>query len=448
MISNIPGNTLGNPELLNGVDPSVDSLKSREDFAALLMLMLIGLPLTKVDAAVPAATSAAVFSCTETACLGEAPPMPQLATLTAASAETTQTTSQEIADLIVTLDANAKNNTSELSLCSTVSNTGLEGEISYRSPTVEARKKDVERPAIDVPLSETQTDFQAEETLVRLVPASENAAVNTEGQSGSEKFQTRPRGDQTGHTDNVVRISPKASAEANRFAAAKTDQIDNAAQNGWELRTDNQKISSTEFRRQAPFDATFLERSELNHNDGELVVREQKVELTHFPAATTILQHNNNAMPTKNDPIATLPGRVIHHVANEIAVQVRHKQNEVLIALDPPELGNLRIALTIEGDKVHARIIAEFHDSGSLIHNHLPELKEALQVHLLDLMEVHIDSGNWNGSQGDLNGHFLADHGDRRQWRGESDTGSTPGEPVPTPAIEPTGSVGRFSRWA
>ena len=140
---------------------------------------------------------------------------------------------------------------------------------------------------------------------------------------------------------------------------------------------------------------------------------------------------------------------VVSRVADEIAAQVRQNQNEILMTLEPPELGSLRIMLTVDGDKVQARIIAEVHESGNLIHNHLPELKEALQGHRLDLVDVHIDSGNWNGAGRDPSQNFGREFGAERQGAAEENrpTRRTMGLPS-SPTNQPAPRSGRVSMWA
>jgi flagellar hook-length control protein FliK len=136
-------------------------------------------------------------------------------------------------------------------------------------------------------------------------------------------------------------------------------------------------------------------------------------------------------------------------VADEIAQQVRQNQNHALITLDPPELGGLRIMLTVDGDKVQARIIAQVHESGNMIQNHLPELKEALQGHRLDLVDVHIDSGNWNSAGSNSSQNFGREFGAERRWRGGKETTDTANDGSPiTPNQAAAPPSGRISRWA
>lgn len=93
---------------------------------------------------------------------------------------------------------------------------------------------------------------------------------------------------------------------------------------------------------------------------------------------------------------------VIERVSGEIVSQLRQNRHEALIRLEPPELGHLKIELVVEGDKIQARISAEAMEARSLIQNHLPELRQALQAYKLELLEVRIDSGTWSGPGGDL----------------------------------------------
>jgi flagellar hook-length control protein FliK len=92
---------------------------------------------------------------------------------------------------------------------------------------------------------------------------------------------------------------------------------------------------------------------------------------------------------------------LVDHVAGEIKGHIRIGKSEAVIRLDPPELGNLKIDLRMEGDKVEARIYAENQESATLIEAHLPELRQALAESRVEHVEVRVDSANWNSARGD-----------------------------------------------
>ena len=141
---------------------------------------------------------------------------------------------------------------------------------------------------------------------------------------------------------------------------------------------------------------------------------------------------------------------VIEQVASGIVANIRQRKHEAVIALDPPELGSLKINLSLDGSKVQIRIIAEAHESRNLIEHHLPELKQALQVHRLDLIDARVEGGNWNGATGDLMHSFQRGSDNREQWdwsagdlfRPLSESTETQ-RPDTTPP-----STGRVSMWA
>jgi hypothetical protein len=87
----------------------------------------------------------------------------------------------------------------------------------------------------------------------------------------------------------------------------------------------------------------------------------------------------------------------IERLAAEISTHIRQNRHEVTMHLEPPELGNLRIELSLDGDRLQARVTAEVADAGNLIQMHLPELRQALQAHKLDLVNVQVDLGGWAG---------------------------------------------------
>jgi flagellar hook-length control protein FliK len=92
----------------------------------------------------------------------------------------------------------------------------------------------------------------------------------------------------------------------------------------------------------------------------------------------------------------------IERLAADISTHVRQGQHEVTMRLEPPELGNLQIELSLEGDRLQARVTADMAEAGTLIQTHLPELRQALQAHNLNLVNVQVDLGGSGGLAGNL----------------------------------------------
>jgi flagellar hook-length control protein FliK len=150
----------------------------------------------------------------------------------------------------------------------------------------------------------------------------------------------------------------------------------------------------------------------------------------------------------EKSPVSRSP--VIDQVADGIVANLRQQKHEAVIALDPPELGSLKINLTLEDGKVQIRILAETHESRHLIENHLPELKQALQVHRLDLVDARVEGGSWNGAKGDLMHSFQRGPDGRQQGGWHSGDLLQPMDESPDiqkPDATPS-STGRVSMWA
>jgi len=174
-------------------------------------------------------------------------------------------------------------------------------------------------------------------------------------------------------------------------------------------------------------------------------IRDHSLQPDHSIAAAI----HSDASKGADKASATVAAPVINRVASEIALQVRQNKNQALITLDPPDLGSLRIALTLDGDKVQARIVAELHESGNLIQNHLPELKDALQFHRLDLVDVHIDSGNWGGAHNDFTQNFGREFSNQDSWQGRRERAEQVNDaPIIAPSQPVRSRPGRVSMWA
>jgi flagellar hook-length control protein FliK len=121
-----------------------------------------------------------------------------------------------------------------------------------------------------------------------------------------------------------------------------------------------------------------------------------------LPTSHSAVAHSSRVLDAtgqlhNNEPQVRLSwSPVVHQVADGILTQIRHNKNEAVLTLDPPELGHIKIELVLDKDQLRAHILAETADSRRLLQHHLPELRQALHLQHLDLVDVRVDSGSWN----------------------------------------------------
>ena len=139
---------------------------------------------------------------------------------------------------------------------------------------------------------------------------------------------------------------------------------------------------------------------------------------------------------------------LVDRLAGDISSHLRMGKSEAVLQLEPPELGKIKIDLSMEDGRLHARIVAEGHDSKALIEAHLPELRQALLAGKIEVAEVRISQGSWSGA-GDLG------QGLQEQQHGRQEAGSRFDAPATRsedgaerrPQTSPRES-GRVSMWA
>ena len=95
------------------------------------------------------------------------------------------------------------------------------------------------------------------------------------------------------------------------------------------------------------------------------------------------------------------PSPFMNRIAQEVATHLDQGKRQVVIELEPQELGRLHIDLVVEGETVQVRIVTEAADVSSLIQNNLSELKQALQLQNLELGAVSVDINAWEGRGGE-----------------------------------------------
>lgn len=139
---------------------------------------------------------------------------------------------------------------------------------------------------------------------------------------------------------------------------------------------------------------------------------------------------------------------VVSQVSDGILATIEQDTHEARLQLAPPELGKLDIQLVMEGEHLHAHIVAESADVGALIQSHLPELKQALQSHHLDLDAVRVDVQTSGGDAGMFSRNSPQEERASRRGKTLSVAPATERDTGMTPSTSSGEHQGRVSVWA
>jgi flagellar hook-length control protein FliK len=172
-----------------------------------------------------------------------------------------------------------------------------------------------------------------------------------------------------------------------------------------------------------------------------------------FRVSDTAVSMLNTTGPKSSADTQTVGARewrpVIGRVATEIAAQLRISQNEAVIQLDPPDLGKIKIDLHVRGDKLQAHIIAEAQESHALIENHLQELRQALQVQSVDLIDVRVSHGDVTGGGDPMAGFRQQSNGGQEtSWTSANSAAAASESSEPRRQDGTRRESGRVSVWA
>jgi flagellar hook-length control protein FliK len=139
---------------------------------------------------------------------------------------------------------------------------------------------------------------------------------------------------------------------------------------------------------------------------------------------------------------------MVERLARDIGEHFRVGEQRAVLQLQPPDLGRVTIDLRIEDGQLHVRIAAEGQESQGLIENHLSELRQALRAGQIEVADLRVTLGDWQGSTGMGQNFNQAPHGRQeapRVFAGFTGRDETVAEhpPQPRPSAD-----GRVSMWA
>ena len=165
-------------------------------------------------------------------------------------------------------------------------------------------------------------------------------------------------------------------------------------------------------------------------------------------AAAAKLSQENVAIENPATP-AWRP--VVQRVTEQIVHQVRIGEQQAVIELEPPELGKIKIDLRVEGEQIHARIVAEEQGTKALIESRLGELRQALEVRQVDLANLQVEQQNvssggaqWGQTPSDESWQGRGPRQDDSGFADRAANDAPQGESSQSPARD----SGRISMWA
>ena len=95
---------------------------------------------------------------------------------------------------------------------------------------------------------------------------------------------------------------------------------------------------------------------------------------------------------------------VVEQITRHVPMALPENRGEMQLRLEPPQLGRLRLWVTVEDGRVTARIVTETKEAHSLLKDHVSELRTALGENGLRVQEVKLTLAGGSDS-------FVADSG-------------------------------------
>ncbi len=115
--------------------------------------------------------------------------------------------------------------------------------------------------------------------------------------------------------------------------------------------------------------------------------------------------------PAPSAPAPAMTERTLPELAERIQVLVRDGVQEARIRLDPPDLGEVEIRLTIADGKLQVDVRADQGATRDAFAAALPELRQALEARQLSPDRIELSFGDTGGSTADSTGGRARDNG-------------------------------------
>src|SRR3989304_3358357 len=126
------------------------------------------------------------------------------------------------------------------------------------------------------------------------------------------------------------------------------------------------------------------------------VIHRSKIPLILCPLTHIHVKHIFHSNDMSN--VGHTHENIMEQIFQKIRITTHGDRSEIKLSLNPPELGNVKIHFTEEGDEIEAKIFVENAEVKAAIENNVHRLKESVAANGIEIhkLEVYIQNNDAN----------------------------------------------------
>ncbi|APG27321.1 hypothetical protein A7E78_05365 [Syntrophotalea acetylenivorans] len=306
----------------------------------------------------------------------------------------------------------------------------LRAGLAKRTASVDSRQKAAVSASAASAITQINPATTSEQTDLAANESGKKAGL-MEGSLGSLLQEVRPlrdlsRGRQNASLNRSEIASIAISGEASAQVVAETQNEDSLPsfaskqENGFSVLQSDAATNGAN----SAINATTFESALNSGIHGSPTAQQGNQPLQAAPVESASIRLASGEFLSEN--------QIVDQVLERISVERVGDQSRIVVKMNPEELGEVKLALTMEKDQLRAQLLTQNHQVQEILEKHLPKLHEALNQQGIKLedIQVGVDSNRHSGREAFAD-HRQPDTFHRHQ---NAPTGSVNNDPVHTTA--------------
>lgn len=197
--------------------------------------------------------------------------------------------------------------------------------------------------------------------------------------------------------DDVNKAQAKLDEKSQlSVSLAEQSQQKSSVQNENEVVVEGKTITGV--KREAPVNSHFIDVSGKATQTQQHIIEQQSAEMLNPSVATEVTQSQKNNAQLHQETISLFRKDFTEAVKDKVMLMISQKLQQFDITLDPPELGNMRVRVNLQGEQAVVNFLVQSQQTKDTLEQNMHKLRDLLAEQGVDVGDANVEQQSQQSS--------------------------------------------------
>ena len=198
-------------------------------------------------------------------------------------------------------------------------------------------------------------------------------------------------------SDDVNKAQAKLDEKSQlSVSLAEQSQQKSSVQNENEVVVEGKTITGV--KREAPVNSHFIDVSGKATQTQQHIIEQQSAEMLNPSVATEVTQSQKNNAQLHQETISLFRKDFTEAVKDKVMLMISQKLQQFDITLDPPELGNMRVRVNLQGEQAVVNFLVQSQQTKDALEQNMHKLRDLLAEQGVDVGDANVEQQSQQSS--------------------------------------------------